>query len=91
MNRCPEAHFEELLAMLARHRDIAEELTFFTHRIHPVEPLEALAPGLEIASSYMARAREEEFTKPISGQRGNGAPGGWADLYQPFRPGNPGT
>jgi hypothetical protein len=57
----PEARFEELLAILARHRSIADELTFFTHSIHPVEPLEALAPRLEILAKRMARAREAGF------------------------------
>jgi hypothetical protein len=37
VNGFPEAHFEELLAMLARHRDIADELTFFTH-LNPTPP-----------------------------------------------------
>jgi hypothetical protein len=56
-NSLPEGRFEELLTMLARHRDIADELTFFTHSIHPVEPLESLAPRLEILAQRMARAR----------------------------------
>lgn len=60
-NALPEARFEELLALLARHRDIADELTFFTHSIHPVEPLEALAPRLEILARRMARARRDGF------------------------------
>jgi hypothetical protein len=60
-NSLPEERFEELLAMLARHRGIADELTFFTHSIHPVEPLESLAPRLEILAQRMARARQSGF------------------------------
>jgi hypothetical protein len=56
-----EASFEDLMAMLARHRDIADELTFFTHGIHPVEPLDRLAPRLEILARRMARARQAGF------------------------------
>ena len=60
-NALPETRFEELLAMLARHRDIANEVTFFTHSIHPVEPLAALVPRLEILAQRMARARRDGF------------------------------
>ena len=55
-NSLPERRFEELLAMLAKNRGIADELTFFTHSIHPAVPLEYLIPKLAILEKRMERA-----------------------------------
>lgn len=57
----PERRFEELLTLLRGNRSIADELTFFTQSIHPVEPLEVLAPRLAILAERMARARQEGY------------------------------
>jgi len=56
-----ENRFEELLAMLKNHRGFVDELAFFTHSIHPVEPLAMLEPVLEMLTKRMQRAREEGY------------------------------
>ena len=60
-NSLPERRFEELLALLAKNRGIADELTFFTHSIHPAVPLDYLAPKLAILEKRMERARQDGF------------------------------
>ena len=60
-NSLAERRFEEVLALLAKNRDIADELTFFTHSIHPAVPLEYLAPKLAILEKRMERARQDGF------------------------------
>ena len=65
-NSLPEQRFEELLKLLSKNRAIADELTFFTHSIHPVEPLEVLEPRLAILAKRMARARQEGYRSGLN-------------------------
>lgn len=61
-----DVRFEELMSIVTRHRDLADEISFFSSSIHPAIPLETVKDRMAVLKSRIADVRRAGFRPGIN-------------------------